>query len=267
MCQPGLAHEHVRARGPSARVLLRPVPARVAGNHRLDGRDADHLPARLRVRPRHASSTGARTFPRASPTSTSWRRASSPRRPCRSRPSSRAGRCCPRSSGAGSTTRCSRRRSGSRDIVLGHQAFIAFRMFITATVYLIVIAAFGAVAVAARDPRDPGDRARRARVLALRSQPGRAYTETDASFVAIFRFVILPMFLFSGAFFPIEQLPGVLQVVAYATAALARRRALPAAHARRRRAERARAPRVPPRVRRRRASPPRSGRIGGGSLV
>ena len=44
-----------------------------------------------------------------------------------------------------------------------------------------------------------------------------AYTQTDTSFVAIFRFLILPMFLFSGTFFPIERLPGILELVAYVT--------------------------------------------------
>ena len=40
---------------------------------------------------------------------------------------------------------------------------------------------------------------------------------TDNSFPAILRFAIIPMFLFSGAFFPIEQLPGWLQPVAWVT--------------------------------------------------
>jgi len=44
-----------------------------------------------------------------------------------------------------------------------------------------------------------------------------ARTQLDTSFVAIFRFVILPMFLFSGTFFPISRLPTMLQVVAYLT--------------------------------------------------
>jgi lipooligosaccharide transport system permease protein len=101
------------------------------------------------------------------------------------------------------------------DIVLGHQAFIAFRMFMTATVYLAAIAAFGAV----ESPL--GVLAIPVTVLvglafAAPIAAWGAHTETDASFVAIFRFVILPMFLFSGAFFPIEQLPGALQVVAWA---------------------------------------------------
>ena len=37
------------------------------------------------------------------------------------------------------------------------------------------------------------------------------------SFIAIFRFVILPMFLFSGTFFPVEELPAPLEVIAYFT--------------------------------------------------
>jgi lipooligosaccharide transport system permease protein len=103
-----------------------------------------------------------------------------------------------------------------RDVVFAHQAFIASRMFTTALVYFVVIAAFGAVS-------SP---------LGVLSIPvavlvGLAYstfiaawgahTENEASFVAIFRFGILPMFLFSGTFFPIDRLPAVLEVLAYVT--------------------------------------------------
>ncbi|MBA2741855.1 MAG: ABC transporter permease [Actinobacteria bacterium] len=102
------------------------------------------------------------------------------------------------------------------DIVLGHQGFIAFRMLMTATIYLGAIAAFGAV----NSPL--GLLAIPVTVLvgvafAAPIAAWGAYTETDASFVAIFRFLIIPMFLFSGTFFPIDRLPGVLEVVAYAT--------------------------------------------------
>ena len=41
--------------------------------------------------------------------------------------------------------------------------------------------------------------------------------ESDESMANTFRFVILPMFLFSGTFFPISQLPDFLQRIAYAT--------------------------------------------------
>lgn len=39
----------------------------------------------------------------------------------------------------------------------------------------------------------------------------------DQSFPAIMRFGVMPMFLFGGAFYPIDQLPGWLQVVAKVT--------------------------------------------------
>jgi lipooligosaccharide transport system permease protein len=39
----------------------------------------------------------------------------------------------------------------------------------------------------------------------------------DAPFATLFRFVIMPMFIFSGTFFPITQLPEPLQVVAFLT--------------------------------------------------
>ena len=42
-------------------------------------------------------------------------------------------------------------------------------------------------------------------------------SETHEILTAIFRFGILPLFLFSGTFFPIEQLPAAIQPVAWAT--------------------------------------------------
>jgi lipooligosaccharide transport system permease protein len=39
----------------------------------------------------------------------------------------------------------------------------------------------------------------------------------DAPFASLFRFVIMPMFIFSGTFFPVSQLPDLLQIVAYLT--------------------------------------------------
>lgn len=103
-----------------------------------------------------------------------------------------------------------------RDVVLGHQAFIAARMLMTATVYLLVIAAFGAVgsplAVLAVPVAVLVGMAHAAPLAAW-----GAHTETDQSFVAIFRFVILPMFLFSGTFFPISRLPAPLEALAQLT--------------------------------------------------
>ncbi|MGH8732702.1 MAG: ABC transporter permease, partial [Burkholderiales bacterium] len=47
-----------------------------------------------------------------------------------------------------------------------------------------------------------------------------AFTATqknDVGFSAIFRFVVNPLFLFSGTFFPLTQLPDIGQAIAWAT--------------------------------------------------
>jgi lipooligosaccharide transport system permease protein len=103
-----------------------------------------------------------------------------------------------------------------RDVVAGQFAWIAFRLLIVAGAFFIVMVAFGLV----RSPLA---------ILALPSAmltglsvsaPIVAYAATqrnDNGFSAIFRFVITPMFLFSGTFFPIDRLPDFLQPVAYVT--------------------------------------------------
>jgi lipooligosaccharide transport system permease protein len=103
-----------------------------------------------------------------------------------------------------------------RDVLLGHQTFVAARLLMISTIYLVVIAAFGGV----NSPL--GILAIPVAVLVgvAFSAPiaaWAAHTETEVSFVAIFRFVILPMFLFSGTFFPITSLPAPLEALAYAT--------------------------------------------------
>ena len=44
-----------------------------------------------------------------------------------------------------------------------------------------------------------------------------ATQRTPEKFNAVFRFGITPLFLFSGTFFPVDQLPTALQVVAWLT--------------------------------------------------
>jgi lipooligosaccharide transport system permease protein len=103
-----------------------------------------------------------------------------------------------------------------RDVILGHQAYFAFRLILTATVYFVVIAAFGAVesplGVLAIPVTVLVGLAFTAPLAAW-----AAHTQTEVSFIAIFRFVILPMFLFSGTFFPISSLPAPLEVIAWFT--------------------------------------------------
>jgi lipooligosaccharide transport system permease protein len=45
-----------------------------------------------------------------------------------------------------------------------------------------------------------------------------ATQRTDQAFPVINRFVIIPLFIFSGTFFPIDQLPALLQPIAWVTA-------------------------------------------------
>ena len=103
-----------------------------------------------------------------------------------------------------------------RNIVCGELAWSAFRIGTLATVFLVVLTFFGI-------PQTP---------LAVLAIPfsiliGLAFSscliaftatqKNDVGFSAVFRFVINPLFLFSGTFFPLTQLPEGLQLVAWAT--------------------------------------------------
>jgi lipooligosaccharide transport system permease protein len=103
-----------------------------------------------------------------------------------------------------------------RSIVRGELAWVGFRIGSLAAVFLVVLTVFGI-------PRTP---------LAVLAVPVAmlvgvafsaclmAFTATqrnDVGFSAVFRFVVNPLFLFSGTFFPLSQLPPQLQVVAWAT--------------------------------------------------
>jgi lipooligosaccharide transport system permease protein len=103
-----------------------------------------------------------------------------------------------------------------RDVLVGHQLFVITRVLTGSAAYLLVVAAFGAV------HSWLGLLAIPVAVLlgTAFSMPMAAYaaaTESDSSFPPIFRFVIVPMFLFSGTFFPVSQMPLVLELLAYVT--------------------------------------------------
>ena len=90
------------------------------------------------------------------------------------------------------------------------------RVASTSAVYLAVIAAFGGVdsawAILALPAAVLLGAAFTAPVRGLRGDAG-----IDAAFVPINRFIVVPMFLFSGTFFPVSQLPLPLEWLAYAT--------------------------------------------------
>lgn len=103
-----------------------------------------------------------------------------------------------------------------RDVLIGHQLFVITRVLVASAAYLAAIAVFGAV------NSWLGLLAVPVAVLlgTAFSMPMAAYastTESDSSFPPIFRFVIVPMFLFSGTFFPVSQMPLAFELVAYVT--------------------------------------------------
>jgi lipooligosaccharide transport system permease protein len=102
------------------------------------------------------------------------------------------------------------------DILHGHLLFTVMRLTMNSVVFVVVMAAFGAV-------RSPWVVA----AIAVSVLTGMAFaTPIEAfaitrqktnGFSMIFRFGIVPMFLFSGTFFPISQLPAWIRWVAYVT--------------------------------------------------
>jgi len=102
---------------------------------------------------------------------------------------------------------------GVTDVLLGHLAWIALRLFSIAVIYLGIMAAFGTVhspfALLAIPTAVLTGMAFATPIAAF------AATQTnDAGFSALYRFGLIPLFLFSGTFFPITQLPRWLQVAA-----------------------------------------------------
>lgn len=102
------------------------------------------------------------------------------------------------------------------DLFHGHLLFTAARLTMNSAVFLAVMAAFGSVRSAWAIAALP------AAVLTgmAFASPIEAYTMTcskETSFAMLFRFGIIPLFLFSGTFFPVSQLPAVVRPLAYAT--------------------------------------------------
>lgn len=101
---------------------------------------------------------------------------------------------------------------GAADIVGGHGLWMTFRCFIASVTVAMVLVAFpearswglvGAVPVAALTGT----------AFAMPLMAFSITRKTDGGFAAMQRFVIIPLFLFGGAFYPVTQLPGWTQTV------------------------------------------------------
>ncbi len=103
-----------------------------------------------------------------------------------------------------------------RDIFHGHLMFTTMRLIMNCAIFLVVMSAFGAVKSAWVLAALP--------VAVLTglafAAPIEAFAITrdkDSSFAALFRFGMIPMFLFSGTFFSVSQLPAWIRPLAYVT--------------------------------------------------
>lgn len=102
------------------------------------------------------------------------------------------------------------------DLLLGHLLWVALRLLAAAVAIAVGMVAFGATGVAGA-----------ARAVAPAVLTGMAFAapmaawavlmEKNTTMVTLFRFGVTPLFLFSGAFFPVSQLPGALEALAVVT--------------------------------------------------
>ena len=102
------------------------------------------------------------------------------------------------------------------DIVLGELTWVAIRLTVLATAFLLVSMLFGAArgwsALAAIPAAVLTGVAFSSCVLAYSGTLDRS-----GNYNAMFRFIITPLALFSGVYFPIERMPALLQQVALLT--------------------------------------------------
>jgi lipooligosaccharide transport system permease protein len=106
---------------------------------------------------------------------------------------------------------------GVFDIVTAHLLFVGFRVASTCAVFFLVMSFFGVFSSV------PGvllaflvcvlvGLAFAAPIFAF-----SAHLKSESGFTLVFRVLLIPLFLFSGAFFPISNLPGWLELLARVT--------------------------------------------------
>jgi lipooligosaccharide transport system permease protein len=102
------------------------------------------------------------------------------------------------------------------DLVIGNLLFVGVRLILVGSVFMLVSVAFGAVDLLRGIAMLPAALLT-GLAFAAPIQAWSASRKNDNAFSALFRFVITPLFLFSGTFFPITQLPDLIQPIAYVT--------------------------------------------------
>ncbi|WP_433086641.1 ABC transporter permease [Dactylosporangium sp. CA-052675] len=105
---------------------------------------------------------------------------------------------------------------GPSDVLAGHLLYIAFRIATSALCFVAVLLCFPPLRTPALLWLTPA-----ALLTGLAfATPCAAWVatlETGQPMSTLFRFVIMPMYMFSGVFFPVEQIPAALRYVVYCT--------------------------------------------------
>jgi lipooligosaccharide transport system permease protein len=100
-------------------------------------------------------------------------------------------------------------------VALGQLSWVSTKMAGSGAIYIAVIAVFGGVASPGIGLSLLAAVLTGAATAALITAFSATVRNEGAAFSALFRFVVMPMTLFSGTFFPVDRLPGWVQPVVW----------------------------------------------------
>jgi lipooligosaccharide transport system permease protein len=100
-------------------------------------------------------------------------------------------------------------------VAMGHLVWVAVKTTGSGVVYIAIIAVFGGVASPGIVVSLLAAVLAGAAVAALVTAFSATLESEGTAFSVLFRFVVIPMTLFSGTFFPIDRMPGWVQPVAW----------------------------------------------------
>ena len=104
-----------------------------------------------------------------------------------------------------------------KDIVFGHLGYVAFRLLLSAAIFTAVLSAVGIFHSVPGALAALGSAVLTGLAIVTPVYGFSCGAKSEQSFALIFRLGVMPMFLFSGAFFPISNLPPTLEWIARLT--------------------------------------------------
>ncbi len=103
-----------------------------------------------------------------------------------------------------------------RDVIAGQLAYASARAALSCTVFLVFMVLFGIPLSGWAILMIPAGTLVGAAFAAALTAVA-VHTDTDSTFSLVYRLALFPMFLFSGSFFPVSQLPRAIEWLAYVT--------------------------------------------------